>query len=1169
MDALSGGTPAGHALGVNAGAPPSPPLAHHAVLDSCGVIVAADDCWAAAARDPSSTVGALGSVGARYHEACEAEARRRPEMRDALLRLAKAVREALAGEGTAAFAFAVGEHTHGARVIPVRGAGDDRTVVTVVDTTDYLGDAGTRELRRRFEALVDPLELGILLQDPEGRAIVSNQSAQRILGLSADQLAGAAPVDPRWAILHEDGWPLPSEERPSRVALRTRAPVRDALVGVKQPGGRVIWTSVSAHPLIYEGEERPYAVVIAFSDVTESRAAADAERRSHDRFRSLIEHSSDVVTIVDDRGRVTYESPAVEAVLGYAPGELVGPGRLARVHPDDVGAAVSTVTGLIGCPGESVSCEYRIKARDGRWRVLESVATNRLHDPAVLGIVINTRDVTERRETEAALRATTSRLENLVQNLQAGVLVEDGARRIAVINSDLCRAFAIEAPPEALLGADCAEAARAAAPLMADPDRFVERIDELIAAGEPVHREEVAFADGRTFERDYIPISSGRLDRSHLWIYRDISSRKDEEREAARIRDEAIRASRLKSEFLATMSHEIRSPMSGVIATLELLLDTELEPHQRDLATLVRDATHGLLGVVNDALDLSKIEAEKLEPREVDLDVAAVAEGVGDVVLSAARRKGLALTVYVDPRIPARLRGDSQWLRQVLVNLAGNAVKFTDSGDVRIRAELEAGDSGSGSATVRFAVSDTGIGIPASAHERLFEPFVQLEPAGGRRQRGTGLGLAICRRLVGLMGGELEVDSKPGRGSTFSFALPLAAAEEAAAPSGPPHRRVLVLEPRKEAARIATDYLGAWGIEAERAVSALGARERAAAAAGAGRPFDVAIVGIGPPELAAQVAAELRAIEGCGEMAMVLLKDMGAPAFEPEGPFDRELTRPLKQARLHEAVVGAAGSTREAAAGEAHAEPPPLARLPGRIRVLVAEDHEVNRELLVRLLAKLGVSAEGVASGREAVEAAIAHPYDAVLMDLHMPDLDGLEATRAIRAIPSERGAVPIVAVTAGGTPGERGACLAAGMDEVMLKPVTSRDLAEALRQVLPAAEPALPAIDPAAIERLDEDLGDRAEVRRIAGIYLDQLAPAARAVAAAAAAERGDELRRAAHRLGSASATFGASRVAKLGHRLEALGADGRPEAAGELARALEEESSRAAAELRLLLRH
>jgi PAS domain S-box-containing protein len=1166
MDALSSGTPAGHALGASDTATPTPPPAHYAVLDSGGVIVAADDRWAAAARDPSSTVGALGSVGARYHDALEAEARRRPELRDPLLRLATAVRDTLAGQGETTFAFTVAERTHAARVIPVRGAGEDRTVVTLVDTTGHLGSAGTQELRRRFESLVDSLELGIVLQDPDGRALASNPSAQRILGLSAGQLAGTAPIDARWALLHEDGWPLPPEERPSRLALRNRAPVRDALVGVKRPGGHVTWTSVSAHPLIHEGEERPYAVVVSIADVTDSRAAGDAERRSHDRFRSLIEHSSDVVTIVDDRGRVTYESPAVEAVLGYAPGELVGPGRLARAHPDDVAAAVGAVTGLIGRPGESVSCEYRIKARDGRWRVLESVATNRLHDPAVLGIVINTRDVTERRETEAALRATTLRLENLVQNLQAGVLVEDADRRIAVVNSDLCRTFAIDAQPRALLGADCVEAASAAAALMAEPERFVERIEQVIAAGEPVQGEELAFADGRTFERDYIPISSGRLDRSHLWIYRDISSRKDDEREAARIRDEAIRASRLKSEFLATMSHEIRTPMQGVIATVELLLDTELEPHQRDLAALVRDSTYGLLAVVDDALDLSKLEASKLEPREVELDVAAVTEGVGDVVLSAARRKGLALTVYVDPRIPPCLLGDSQWLRQVLVNIAGNAVKFTDQGDIRIRAELAAG--GSGSATVRFAVTDTGIGIPASTHERLFDPFFQLEPIGGRRPGGTGLGLAICRRLVGLMGGELEVESEPGRGSTFSFALTLPIAGGAIRPlrghrGGARQLRVLIAEPRKAIAEIATDYLGAWGIEAERAVSAAGARERAAAAARAGRPFDVAIVGVGPPERAAEVAAELRAIDGCGAIRLVRLQDVGAPAVEREGLFDRELTRPLKQARLYEAVVGPAEAP-------AHAPPDAVkqtAELPAGLRVLVAEDNEVNRELLVRQLAKLGVSGEAVASGADAVEAAIAGSYDAVLMDLHMPEVDGLQAARAIRAIPGDRGGVPIVAVTGGGTPGERGACLAAGMDDVVLKPVTSRDLAQALRRVLPPPGRALPAIDPAAIERLDSDLGDSAELRRIAGIFLAQLGPGAQAIAAAAEAGRDDDLRRAAHRLGSASATFGAARVADLCRRLEAPGASARGEESAELARSLDAESAIAAAELRGLL--
>ena len=382
---------------------------------------------------------------------------------------------------------------------------------------------------------------------------------------------------------------------------------------------------------------------------------------------------------------------------------------------------------------------------------------------------------------------------------------------------------------------------------------------------------------------------------------------------------------------------------------------------------------------------------------------------------------------------------------------------------------------------------------------------------------------------------------------------------------------MLIAEPREEPAAIARDYLAAWGVETQRAVSEEGARERALAAARAGRPFDVAMVGIGAPARAAEVAAGLRSLEGCGEMALVLVKDVGAPAAEPHGPFERELTRPLKQSQLHAAVL-AAGAVGGAAGTE-----PPAPALPAGLRVLVAEDNEVNRALMVRQLAKLGVTADAAASGREAVDAVSARAYDAVLMDFYMPEMDGLEAARAIRALPGARGAMPIVAVTAGGTPEERGACLAAGMSGFLRKPASSRDLARALAPVLPGpgapaagaedALPAAPAIDPAAIERLDADLGDRSELRRIAGIYVEQLEAGARTIAAAAAAGDGDGLRRAAHRLGSASATFGAGAVAELCHRIEALGAADRAASAAEQVRRLEEQSARAAGELRALL--
>ena len=683
---------------------------------------------------------------------------------------------------------------------------------------DVLGGTASELEAALLDTLVASLDVGIVVKDADGRIVFANAALERTLGLTREEISASPELPDGWSFLHSDGWPLEPDALPSAIALRTGRAVRGAVIGLKRPTGRVSWLSIDAHPLSREGEDRPYAVASAITDVTESRQADSAERRISDRFRSLIEYSSDFVTILDEQGRIAYASPSVEKILRYLPSELEGTDLFSLIHPDDRSKPAQVFALLLGRPGESTSCECRFRARDGSWRITESIATNRLHDPAVMGIVVNTRDLSERRRAEAALRATTSRLANLVENLHAGVLVEDEERRVALANAELCAIFGMDLRPEALAGASCTDAMERARPLLAEPDGFADRIAELVEARRPVRGEEIAFADGRTFERDYIPISAGEDDRGHIWIYRDITHRKDAEREAASVRDEAIRASRLKSQFLATMSHEIRTPMSSVIGTLELLLDSQLSSEQHELGRVARDSAYALLGVIDDVLDLSKIEAEQLAPRAVEFDLAEVVEGVADVVLTPARRKGLSLTTSVDPHVSDLLRGDAQWLRQVLLNLAGNSVKFTDDGEILIRAELEAETPGD--VSVRFAVTDSGVGIPDEARHTVFEPFSQLDSTGTRRPDGTGLGLAICQRLVGLMGGEIEVESVPGRGSTFHFALTFARAgfgTPRRAPAGA--LRVLIAAESEATASVAAHYLGAWGIASESATS--------------------------------------------------------------------------------------------------------------------------------------------------------------------------------------------------------------------------------------------------------------------------------------------------------------------------------------------------------------
>jgi two-component system sensor histidine kinase/response regulator len=1027
-----------------------------------------------------------------------------------------------------------------------------------------------RESNETLTALIDGSPLAIVSTDIDGKVNQWNPAAEKMLGWNQAEIVGKPYLTVIPASSHE-------EFRRRHAAVMEGKSFTEVETQRYHRDGTAIEVSISAAPL-HDGSGNVRGAVAMLADIT---ARKGAEKKLEERttyLNALIENTPLGIVVLNPEGRVEMCNPAFETLFQYGRNEVIGADLDDLVSAKDLVMEARHYT-LANLAGETIHVRTRRRRKDRTEIDVELFGVPLVLGGKVLGGLGIYQDITERMRAEQALMESEAQLQSLVSSIDEIVFEFDETtrfRNIWTTNEQL-----LFRPKEELLGQRIVDVLG---------EEFARPLAEVIkrvcktGQGESLEYPLQVPAGERWFlaRLNRMPGHDGRF-RSVCMTARDITERKQAEKELQRAKEAAEAANLAKSEFLANMSHEIRTPMNGILGMTELALDTPLDADQRECLMLVKSSADSLLILLNDILDFSKIEAGKLDFDQLEFRLR---ESLGDMMRTLsfrAQEKGLELAYRVGPNVPDNLIGDPGRLRQIIVNLVGNAIKFTELGEVVV--EVEKVEETKQEVELQFSVRDTGIGIPSEKQRQIFEAFTQADSSTTRRYGGTGLGLTISMRLVKYMGGRIWVESEPGRGSTFHFTARMAVAQsQAAAPqrmdlSALQSLPVLIVDDSPTNRRILEEILRNWNMVPTTVGSGQAALTAIENAEREGRHFPVILLDNQMPDMDGftlaekilkdpeQIATKIVLVSSSGVRGdAARCREMGIAAY---------LLKPIHEAEILGAIQVALAGPQTMKPGEPatlvtrHS----LREGRGTSRILLAEDNAINKQLAIRILEKHGYVVLVANNGREAVEAVEREPFDLVLMDVHMPEMDGLEATAAIRELEKISGIhLPIIAMTAHAMKGDRGKCLEAGMDGYLTKPIQLAKFLEEIEQHIPSRD--TPVVPPAASREpesspetspLAEVFDAAAALRYVEGdgellaeivkIFANETPTLLQEMRQAIAAQNSKGLERAAHTLSGSASSIAARSISFAAKKVERIARESQLDGAEEGIALLEKE--------------